>query len=396
MPYEDYAAQRTASLLERISAEKAIASSNKKVVIEFVNFMRAKGLKAATIHKNLYCLVSYLKILGKKDALTATREDVESALAVLDSSKYATATKRNVKITLKVFYKHFLGEDMYYPKQVAWIKASKANDKKLMPRDILSEEEILKMLESATNLRDKAIIALLFDSGIRVGELLNMTIADVDLNSNPAHIAVNGKTGIRQIPIMFSVPYMAQYLNSIKKKAPSDYLWETVGTWANKKKRIDHSGVSKMLKEVAFKAGIQKRIYPHLFRHSRASYYANKLTEQQLKAFFGWTGGSQMAATYVHLSGRDIDNAVLQANGMSTSNSTIEPKLKIKVCPRCQFQNPIESKYCNRCGALLDENLVMEAQSKETDIKQAIAEALKDPKTIEEIVHAYLMMQAKK
>ncbi|MGC8567488.1 MAG: hypothetical protein ACP5M8_07580, partial [Caldisphaera sp.] len=154
--------------------------------------------------------------------------------------------------------------------------------------------------------------------------------------------------------------------------------------------------VSKMLKEVAVKAGIQKRIYPHLFRHSRASYYANKLTEQQLKAFFGWTGGSQMAATYVHLSGRDIDNAVLQANGMSTNNSTIEPKLKIKVCPRCQFQNPIESKYCNRCGALLDENLIMEAQSKETDIKQAIAEALKDPKTIEEIVHAYLMMQANK
>ena len=358
--------------------------------------MRAKGLKPATLHKNLYCLVSYLKILGKKDVLTVTKEDIESALAVLDSSRYASATKRNVKITLKVFYKHFLGEDMYYPKQVAWIKASKANDKKLMPRDILTEDDILKMLESATNLRDKAIIALLFDSGIRAGELLNMTIADVDLTSNPAHIAVNGKTGIRQIPIMFSVPYMAQYLNLIKKKAPSEYLWATIGTWTNKSNKIDHAGLSKMIKEMATKAGIQKRVYPNLFRHSRVFYYANKLTEQQLKAFFGWTGGSQMAATYVHLSGRDIDNAVLQANGAKVDNSVIEPKLKVKVCRRCQFSNPIESKYCNRCGAPLNETLIMEVRDKETDIKQAIAEALKDPKAIEEIVHTYLIMQANK
>ncbi|MCL5089820.1 MAG: site-specific integrase [Candidatus Marsarchaeota archaeon] len=396
MPYDDYAAQRTASLLDRISKDKTIASTNKKAVNDFLNFMRAKGLKPATLHKNIYCLVSYLKILGKKDVLTVTKGDIESALAVLDSSRYASATKRNVKITLKVFYKHFLGEDMYYPKQVAWIKASKANDKKLMPRDILTEDDVLKMLESATNLRDKAIIALLFDFGIRAGELLNMTIADVDLTSNPAHIAVNGKTGIRQIPIMFSVPYMAQYLNLIKKKAPSEYLWATIGTWTNKSNKIDHAGLSKMIKEMAAKAGIQKRVYPHLFRHSRASYYANKLTEQQLKAFFGWTGGSQMAATYVHLSGRDIDNAVLQANGVKVDNSMMEPKLKVKVCRRCQFSNPIESKYCNRCGAPLDETLIMEVRDKESNIKQAIAEALKDPKAIEEIVHTYLMMQANK
>ena len=103
-----------------------------------------------------------------------------------------------------------------------------------------------------------------------------------------------------------------------------------------------------------------------------------------------------MAATYVHLSGRDIDNAVLQANGAKIDNSVIEPKLKVKVCSRCQFSNPIESKYCNRCGAPLDATLLMEVQNKETDIRQGIAEALKDPKAIEDIVHAYLLMKAKK
>ena len=121
-----------------------------------------------------------------------------------------------------------------------------------------------------------------------------------------------------------------------------------------------------------------------------------KLTEQQLKAFFGWTGDSRMASTYVHLSGGDIDNAVLQANGVKLSQEEIAPKLTVKTCNRCQFQNSVDSKYCNRCGLPLDERIMMEAQSRETDMKQAIAEALKDPKAIEEIVHAYLMMQVKK
>ena len=66
-----------------------------------------------------------------------------------------------------------------------------------------------------------------------------------------------------------------------------------------------------------------------------------KLTEQQLKAFFGWTGDSRMASTYVHLSGRDIDNAVLQANGVKLSQEEIAPKLTVKTCNRCQFQNSV-------------------------------------------------------
>lgn len=103
-----------------------------------------------------------------------------------------------------------------------------------------------------------------------------------------------------------------------------------------------------------------------------------------------------MASTYVHLSGGDIDNAVLQANGVKLSQEEIAPKLTVKTCNRCQFQNSVDSKYCNRCGLPLDERIMMEAQSRETDMKQAIAEALKDPKAIEEIVHAYLMMQVKK
>ena len=73
-----------------------------------------------------------------------------------------------------------------------------------------------------------------------------------------------------------------------------------------------------------------------------------------------------------------------------------ELTLKIKDCPRCKFANSIDPSFCGRCGTPLSVELMIEAQNKEANMKEAIAEALKDPDAIEEIVHAYLLMQTKK
>lgn len=395
MAYIDEAPRKTRALVKALQVDKNIPVSNKKLAEKYVDYMSARGLSIKTVYKNLYCLTIYLKAMGGTDVLKATRTQIESGVARIEASEYAPKTKQNIKIVIKSIYKHFLGEDLYYPKQVAWIKATLKMSNRLLPQDMLSEEEVLRMLETAGNERDKAIIALLFDSGIRVGELLNMRVKDVKIGEEPACITVTGKTGMRQVPIVFSVPYLAQHLNATKSRAPEDFLWRARGTWSNSGLKFDYNGIRKMLKEVGNGAKLSKRIYPHLFRHSRATYYANKLTEQQLKVFFGWTGGSDMASTYVHLSGRDINNAVLLANGLKVPQAESAPKLTAKVCKRCQFSNTIESAYCNRCGAPLDIGTAMKAQEAEAVLKASLLESMTDPKVIEEIVHAYLMMQKK-
>ena len=252
------------------------------------------------------------------------------------------------------------------------------------------------MIETADNPRDKAIVALLFDSGVRVGELMTLRVKDVNLETDPGHIIVNGKTGMRKIPIRFSAPYIAYYLTYMKGKAPGSPLWLNVGQNSDKNASPDYWAFRAMLKRLGVQAKIKKRIYPHLFRHSRASYYANKLTEQQLKMFFGWTGGSDMAATYVHLSGRDIDNAVLRADGAKRAQEEVKPKLTVKICERCRLTNTTDSTYCRGCAAPLDIKTAMEAQEQAKSVKEAVQEAFKDPKMMEDIVHAYLMMQREK
>ena len=61
-----------------------------------------------------------------------------------------------------------------------------------------------------------------------------------------------------------------------------------------------------------------------------------------------------MAATYVHLSGKDVDNAVLKANGiLDEKGDPLIPKLTIKVCYKCHEKNEATAKYCNRCASPL-------------------------------------------
>ncbi|MFN3621454.1 MAG: zinc ribbon domain-containing protein [Nitrososphaerales archaeon] len=88
-------------------------------------------------------------------------------------------------------------------------------------------------------------------------------------------------------------------------------------------------------------------------RHSRATFLASKLTEAQMNQVFGWRQGSDMPSIYVHLSGRDVDDAILGVYGLKKAE-VVEPKLKPKMCPRCKMSNTVDARFCSRCGLALD------------------------------------------
>ncbi len=381
---------RTAStILGRINSNPLMMQANKKHIADLIQSLQARGAKPLTIDKYVY---HYEKIIGAlgphKDVLKASREDLEKVVAKINAMDLADEEKRKMRVTLKVLFKHFLGEDLYYPRQVAWIKTTGSKNK-MLPQDLLSEDEVLKLITAAKDLRDKAIIALLFDTGMRIGELASIRLKDVQIGPSISHVTVNGKTGMRRIPITFSVSYLSQYLNTMPNAKQGDNLWQTIGTWEYTGKAVGGDGIRQMLKRLSKKAGINKRIYPHLFRHSRASYYANKLTEQQLKAYFGWTGDSKMAATYVHLSGRDIDNAILQASGEKPVIDNEKPMLTVRICGRCGFSNSMDSMYCNRCGSPLNVKTAVESIRTEDEIREMLLDSVQDPKLMEEILHKY-------
>ena len=108
------------------------------------------------------------------------------------------------------------------------------------------------------------------------------------------------------------------------------------------------------IRKMALKAGIRKRVFPHLFRHSRATFLASRMTEAQMKEYFGWTQSSDMAATYVHLSGRDVDDTLLKINHIDRvekQESTEAENKKAINTMDALFQNPEVREFLSKKAA---------------------------------------------
>ena len=129
-----------------------------------------------------------------------------------------------------------------------------------------------------------------------------------------AVLIVDGKTGMRRIRIVQSAPDLQEWIKQHpSREDPNAYVWIDYQNHG----RLSYAMLRLILKTNAEDANIHKNVHPHLLRHSRSTQLATHLTESQLCYYSGWVIGSNMAAVYVHLSGKDIDNAIFEMNGIS-------------------------------------------------------------------------------
>jgi hypothetical protein len=114
-----------------------------------------------------------------------------------------------------------------------------------------------------------------------------------------------------------------------------------------------------------------------------------------MKEYLGWVGDSRMASTYVHLSGRNIDNALLKLNGIKTEDevNSEEHTLRIKTCSRCQEVNSPTSGFCSRCGCPLDVRTAMLMHDEESKTDYVMDRLAVDPE-FKEFVRSKLKAMA--
>ncbi len=340
--------------------------SNEKLIEKFVNFLKANSFSVGRQKKCRWILTNFSDWLGK-NFKKADREDIEKIMIHLESNGFKAWTVHDYKAVLKKFYKWLEGKDDVYPDKIRWLKTTMKKKDKKLPEDMLTNEEILRMIATANTLRNKALVSVLYESGCRIGELMNLKLKDVTFDEYGAIILVDGKTGMRRIRLVSSADHLKNWINTHPTRDKRDSaLW--ISAYGNS---LSHSKVGDILKRIGKKAGIEKRIYPHLFRHTRATHLAKMLSEQELKIYFGWTQASEMASTYVHLSGKDLDNAVLEkVNGMKIEKKGIE-MIKPKVCAFCYETSPPESKLCVHCG----KEMLTPIQMAEIDRERKMQEA---------------------
>ena len=335
----------------------SIPRSNHKAILDFTDFCFTEGLSTRRVLKYLYTLRT-ISLRFTKEFHKANREDIEKLVNGIERSDYKEWTKRDFRITLKKFFRWLRGTDDY-PPEVKWLRSTIRNKRAKLPDEILSQDEVKALIAAARTPRNKAFIAALYESGCRIGELLGLHMKHIQQHPHGFQIVVNGKKGSRRLLLIASAPYLTAWLNQHPRgNDPQAPFWVTADYRAA---QISYAQVAAILRRIARRAGVGKAVNPHNFRHSRATHLANHLTEAQMKEYFGWVQGSDMASTYVHLSGRDIDNALLKLNRIPTQEEDNHKNdFSLKSCPRCDFDNPPANKFCSRCGTILDEKTASE------------------------------------
>ncbi len=379
------------------TAKREFSESNFALYEKYDGFMLAETLAKATRDKNLQVVIGLTRLLGK-DWVDVTKSDIQTLVAKINQ-KYTdergkeTNTSFDQKKILKLFVRWVkLGHrdklKVGDPPEIQNVRLKKPADK-LSREDLISEEDRIKLLHACGgNLRDKAFIDVHLEAATRPGEILNLQLKHVMFDKYGAVIKVDGKTGTRPIRIVRSAPSLNQWLKSHPfNNDKSSPLWISLSR-SNFGDALSYRGANKLIKTRAEIAGLGKRVFLNLFRHSSATETANFLTEAQLKKRHGWTKDSKMAGRYTHLVNADVESAILKHHGIILEETNLKPP---KICQVCSFVNDPESSECSNCDKPLDLKTALEIQEKEQDGKQREIEGLKEnmDKIIEEKIGEY-------
>ena len=249
-----------------------IEKDNKKYLDCFSNFLKIeKNYSDNTLESYMRDLRFFLEY-EKKLVKDITKKDIDNYILEV-MKKYNDTSVNRIIASIKSFFKYL---SLYQDIENVAEDVESLKRKKALPK-YLSINEVDKLLniklDTPFDYRNKAILELLYATGLRATELISLDINNIDLVNKVVKVYGKGSKE-RIVPLStLAVKYMNIYLNNyrellfVKKQVPTDALFLN-----NHGKRITRQGLYKMIGEVALVQGIQKEITPHVLRHSFATH----------------------------------------------------------------------------------------------------------------------------
>ncbi len=275
----------------------------KQYAAEFERQLKLRNNRATTISTYTGILKVFLSKLYK-DPRSITVRMVEDYLLTLG----ATKTKRQTIYTLRLFYKTVMNMPGYLdtipiPKQ-----------EKFVPT-VLNIQEINRLVNSISNLKQRACIQLIYACGLRLGEVVSIKVADVDGPRLQLHVrdAKGGKDRLVPIPAE-TLTMLRQYYKEYK---PDNYLFAGQGGYG----KYDERSVQQVFKRAATAAGIRKYVTVHSLRHSRATHLVDNGVDMSLiQKFLGHSNIKTTVDFYLHTSIQTMQNIFAIADERITSS----------------------------------------------------------------------------
>ena len=254
----------------------------------FCDYLYQKGYEKITIKEYKGTLDKFIKDIGKE---LPTRKEAEKYLIEMRKKDYSYSHNRNTTGIIRK-YMEFIKRP---------IEIENPRRPTTMPtKEILTEGEVARMLAACKNIREKAMIGILVYCGLRNKEVCNLKVKDINLDDGFISVIGGKFKKDRIVPLsrdLFQI--LTNYLQEYPRKG---WLFTTLV------RDNQYSGwdLRKRVKVIAKRAGLKKRVYPHLLRHSLITHLlekgANVIAVQQL------AGHANIKTTmiYSHFSPRKV------------------------------------------------------------------------------------------
>ena len=381
----------------------SIAEEDKKDLLKFLDDLDLgkvnKGVKISETRQ-----IKYLDIIKipleffNKPTSKLTLKDVESFEKALSSNKilsykktpFYPATKIDIRRIFKIYLKWKLGNNEKFIQLTDWFDMREI---KRTPNS-LSEPEIEKLYKNCKDIAERYLIAVLFDSGVRAEEFHNIRFEDVHLPRADEHypkITIKteySKTEGRTISLFWkhSLEAVRDYIREREAEdiKSSDPVFKN--SYDNTRQFLIRLG-NKVL---------GKSIHYHLFRHSSATYYANKLNRQQLCYRYGWKFSSNMPDVYISRSGmenKELDErfASTELEEIKKENERIKTEMGITKTTFEKEIGDLKKEQQEKVSLLSSDTEKMSALSEQiNDITKILLEVAKSDKRFEGRVKKHL------
>ena len=279
---------------QKIIRQLDLTKKDKKILRDYVKYLRGKMFSESTVKTYYIHILDFINYIKVTDVKEINNRDVEKFIEnVCVPRHYSISTHRQIIGAIRHFKK------LYPESQIEELELDLPKKSNFLPT-VLSKDEIILLLQHTKNIKHRAVLALIYASGLRIGELLQLELHDIDLSRN--QLFVRNSKGRKDRYVMMAkslVPLLKNYVVTYK---PQKYFVESLQPGI----AYTAGSIRSFLRKSCESAGLKKRITPHTLRHSYATHLLeNGVDIRYIQVLLGHSK-PETTMIYTHVATKDL------------------------------------------------------------------------------------------
>ncbi len=280
--------------IREILPKKQVLTETHKIFIKgYKKYLYGLRFSDSTVHTYTNFMMDLVNYTGSKAYAEIDNQDITHFVEdVVVSRQYAISTHRQIVSAIK----HF--KDFVTDSAIDELILKRPTKSVILPT-VLSKEEIIDLLSCTRNLKHRAILALIYSAGLRISELINLRLCDIDVDRR--QVIVKNSKGRKDRHIILAESFIPLLYNYIQSYMPKVYFAE-----GKPGKPYGDTSIRAFLKRSCRLAKIKKRVTPHTLRHSYATHLLENGTDiRYIQELLGHAR-PETTMIYTHVSKKDL------------------------------------------------------------------------------------------